>query len=179
MIACLGAAAGLLVVVHPLLLAGTLGQHDKAEETVRHDKTILLFPDRRQRGGLGDDVSKGQAATDLQQLLEVGLGVDDEIVAVVFASLIPIGPLSTLLSLGVRGEHDLELIIECCVLVETGDEVGSGVFRVHEEGRVDDGMVRGRGVPLDRVLRRLYQRDGRTNIAVVKGGRSRVVRRSR
>lgn len=93
--------------------------------------------------------------------------------------LVPVGPLSTLLSASVGGEHDLELIVKGRVFVETSDQIRRGVLGIHEEGRVDDGMVRGGRIPLDRVLRSLDERDRGSSVAVVEGGRGRVVGRSR
>lgn len=75
--ACSGGAPRLLVLFDPLLLSVALGKDDKAEQSVGHDKPVLLLPSRRQRGGLGDNVSESQAAANLEQLFEVSLGIHD------------------------------------------------------------------------------------------------------
>ena len=61
--------------------------------------------------------------------------------------------------------------------MEPGNQVGRRVFRVHEEGRVDDGVVRTGWVPLDGVDSGLDEGDRGLRVAVVKGGGSWVSRR--
>ena len=82
----------LLVLFDPSLLRLSLGDDNETQQPVGHDQSVLVLTDSLESRSLGDHVPQCQAPTDLEQLFQVGLGVDDEVVAIILPRLVPFSP---------------------------------------------------------------------------------------